>query len=87
MTVADDGLLAENGVLPILIEWPGGRNPAHRMADSPVRLSRVALTHPDQAMIANCLDRLGAGNAVVLASGAPAIAFHFDTPNGRVVLA
>ena len=87
LTVADDGMLAENGILPTLIEWPGGRNPAHRMADSPVRLSRLVLTHPDPAMIADCFDRLGASNAVVLASGAPALAFHFDTPNGPVVLA
>ena len=41
LTVADDGALAENGILPILIEWPDGRNPAHRMADSLVRLSRL----------------------------------------------
>jgi hypothetical protein len=87
LTVADDGVLAENGILPILIEWPGGRNPAYRLADSPVRLSRLVLTHPDPAMIAACLDRLSASNAVVLTSGAPAIAFHFDTPNGPVVLA
>jgi len=87
LTVADDGVLAENGILPILIEWPDGRNPAHRMADSSVRLSGLVLTHPDPAMIAACLDRLGASNAVVLTSGAPAIAFHFDTPNGPVMLA
>ena len=79
LTVADDGALAQNGILPILIEWPDGRNPAHRMADSSVRLSRLVLTHPNPAMIANCLDRLGARNAVVLASGVPAIAFILTT--------
>jgi hypothetical protein len=87
LTVADDGALAQSGILPILIEWPDGRNPANRMAESSVRLSRLVLTHPNPAMIADCLDRLGARNAVVLTLGVPAIAFHFDTPNGPVMLA
>jgi hypothetical protein len=86
LTVADDGLLAGDGVLPVLIEWPGGRNPTNRMPESPVRLTGLALTHPEPNWIADVLVRLGVSEVVKLSEGAPGLAFKFETPRGFLVL-
>ena len=46
ITVPKDGGLAEGGILPVLIQWPSGRNPAHRLTPSPVQLTHLEITHP-----------------------------------------
>ncbi len=64
ITVPKDGGLAEGGIFPVLIQWPGGRNPAHRLTPSPVQLIHLEITHPSPSNIENILQRLGdsAGN-------------------------
>ena len=46
ITVPKDGGLAEGGILPVLIQLPGGRNPADRLTLSPVQLTHLEITHP-----------------------------------------
>ena len=86
LTVADDGSLAGAGVLPVLIEWPGGRNPAGRLPKTPVRLGRLTLTHPQSAMVEDVLNRLGVGGVATVSTGDPMLAFHLEAPHGTVVL-
>ena len=86
LTIPDDGSLAEEGVLPVLIEWPGGRNPASRLPETAVRLGKLALTHPQPAMVEDVLHRLGVDGVASVSAGAPTLAFHLETPHGTVVL-
>lgn len=64
ITVPDNGLPPE-GVLPTLIEWPGGAAPIDRMRDVGLSLSRILIRHPSPRRIAGLLDALGARDAGV----------------------
>ncbi len=86
LTVPEDGRLVEGGVLPVLIEWPGGRNPAHRLTPSEVQLERLIVTHPDPKRIGRVLQTLGVPEEVSVAPGVPSVSFHLLTPGGTVVL-
>jgi len=86
LSVPADGGLAEGGVLPVLIEWPNGRNPADRMPLSPLQLDRIALTHPDPDWIIGCLDRLGLSGLAGVTKGRPALAFHLTRGDSVIVL-
>ncbi|MGA1712535.1 MAG: VOC family protein [bacterium] len=86
ITVPKDGGLAEGGLLPVLIQWPGGRNPAHRLTPSPVQLIHLEITHPRPSSIEHILQRLGAPPEVNITQGNPALCFHLNTPKGSVVL-
>ena len=59
ITVPKDGGLAEGGLLPVLIQWPGGRNPTNRLTPSPVQLAHLKITHPSPSSIEKILQRLG----------------------------
>jgi hypothetical protein len=85
ITVPKDGVLAEGGLLPVLIQWPGGRNPAHRLTPSPVQLRHLEITHPRPSSIENILQILGAPPEVNITQGNPAPCFHLNTPKGAVV--
>ena len=86
ITVPKDGGLAEGGLLPVLIQWPGGRNPAHRLTPSPVQLTHLEITHSSPSSIENILQRLSAPPEVNITQGNPALCFHLNTPKGSVVL-
>ena len=86
ITVPKDGGLAEGGLLPVLIQWPGGRNPAHRLTPSHVQLIHLEITHPRPSIIENILQRLSAPPEVNITQGNPALCFHLNTPKGPVVL-
>jgi hypothetical protein len=47
ITVRPDGLMPLGGVLPTLIEWPGGINPVLALPISPVTLEALELLVPD----------------------------------------
>jgi hypothetical protein len=46
LTVPDSGELSENGVLPVLIEWPNAINPAQMMPKSGLILKQLLLSSP-----------------------------------------
>ena len=58
LTVPDDGSLAAGGILPALIEWPLGVNPVAMLPKSGLALAGLKASHPNPAMVMNCLDRL-----------------------------
>ena len=86
ITVPKDGGLAEGGILPVLIQWPDGRNPADRLTLSPVQLIHLEITHPRPSSIEYILQRLGTPPEVNISQGSPALCFHLNTPKGSVVL-
>ena len=86
ITVPKDGGLAEGGLLPVLIQWPGGRNPAHRLTPSPVQLTHLEITHPNPSNIENILQRLGTPPEINITQGNPALCFHLNTPKGSFAL-
>ena len=87
LTVPDDGSLAADGILPALIEWPTGVNPVAALPDSGLALAGLKASHPDPAMVMDCLDRLGLGYLMEIAEGAPSLAFFFDTDGGKILVA
>ena len=87
LTVADDGSLAAGGILPALIEWPLGVNPVAMLPKSGLALAGLKASHPDPAMVMNCLDRLGLGHLMEITEGAPSLAFFFDTDGGKILVA
>ena len=55
LTVPDSGELSEGGVLPVLIEWPKGKNPADVMPESNLVLKQITLFHPSPNFIEHIL--------------------------------
>ena len=86
ITVPKDGGLAEGGILPVLIQWPGGRNPADRLTLSPVQLTHLEITYPSPSNIENILQRLGTPPEVKITPGNPALCFNLNTPKGSFAL-
>ena len=87
LTVPDDGGLAAGGILPALIEWPPGVNPVAALPDSGLELAGLRATHPDPAMIMDCLDRLGLSHLMKITEGAPSLGFVFDSADGEILFA
>ena len=86
ITVPKDGGLAEGGILTVLIQWPSGRNPAHRLTPSPVQLTHLEITHPSPSNIENILQRLGTPQEINITQGNPALCFHLNTQKGSFAL-
>jgi hypothetical protein len=87
ISLRDDGVLPESGVLPVLIEWPAGPHPSARMHDLGVRLTKLRLAHPAPARIGAQLDALGAAHLVTLenSSAAATIEIEVRLQNGAIV--
>jgi hypothetical protein len=62
-----DGVPPRRGLLPVLIEWPGGRSPAARMPDLGVTLVTLRLVTAAPALLSAALTRIGAQNLVEVA--------------------
>lgn len=88
MTVAEDGHIPGEGVLPHVIQWDGGARPWERMADTGCDLEAFVITHPEAAAISTGLRSIGAEGipGVIVGHGpAPALAARIVTPSGKVV--
>ena len=86
LTVPNDGDLPEGGVLPVLIEWPKGKNPAEAMPESNLVLKQITLFHPSPDFIEPILSAMDIAGPINIKLGEPAIQFIFKTPNGNNVL-
>ena len=86
LTVPNDGDLSEGGVLPVLIEWPKGKNPAEAMPESNLVLKQITLFHPSPDFIEPILSAMDIEGPINIELGEPAIHFAFKTPNGNNVL-
>ena len=86
LTVPDSGELSEGGVLPVLIEWPKGKNPADVMPKNNLVLKQITLFHPSPNFIEHILSAMGISGPIKIKLGKPEIQFTFKTPNGNTVL-
>ena len=86
LTVPDSGELSEGGVLPVLIEWPKGKNPADVMPESNLVLKQITLFHPSPNFIEHILSAMDISGPIEIKFGEPAIQFTLRTPNGNNVL-
>jgi hypothetical protein len=86
LTVPNNGDLSEGGILPVLIEWPKGKNPAEAMPESNLVLKQITLFHPSPDFIEPILCAMDIAGPINIKLGEPAIQFTFKTPNGNTVL-
>ena len=86
LTVPDSGELSENGVLPVLIEWPNAKNPAQLMPESGLILKQLLLSHPNPSSIERILSKLDISGPIDVKLGEPALQFSFEKPDGSNVL-
>ena len=86
LTVPDSGELSENGVLPVLIEWPNAKNPAQLMPESGLILKELLLSHPNPSSIERILSKLDISGPIDVKLGEPALQFSFEKPDGSNVL-
>ena len=86
LTVPENGKLPFNGILPILIEWPNGKNPAERMPESNVHLQQLTLFHSNPKKIKGILSKLNFSGPVNIELGEPRIQFSFKTASGKGIL-
>ena len=85
LTIAENGMLAEDGLLPGLIQWPGGRNPANKLPESGTRLQRLILQHPQPDVIGQIIDQLGIDGPVEVKLGPANLIFEMQTNAGELV--
>jgi hypothetical protein len=87
LTIPEDGVRPEGGVLPALIEWPPGVHPADRLPESGVALIELAASHPAPATIREALAAWKLGEAMrVSYAAALRLAAMLRTPRGLVAL-
>ena len=86
LTVPNNGDLPEGGILPVLIEWPKGKNPAEAMPKSNLILKQITLFHSSPDFIERILSAMDIAGPINIKLGEPAIQFTFETPRGNNVL-
>jgi hypothetical protein len=86
LTVPENGKLSFDGVLPILIEWPNGINPAERMPESNVCLQHLTLFHSNPKKIKGILSKLNILGPINIELGEPRIQFSFKTASGKSIV-
>ena len=85
LTIAEDGALLEDGLLPAFIQWPGGCNPAKKLPESGTRLQRLTLQHPQPDAIGQIIDQLAIDGPVEVRSGPVNLIFEMQTNAGELV--
>jgi len=85
LTIAENGTLVEDGLLPGLIQWPGGRNPANKLPESGTRLQRLILQHPQPDVIGQIIDQLGIDGPVEVKLGPANLIFEMQTNAGELI--
>ena len=85
LTIAEDGALVEDGILPGLIQWPGGRNPANKLPESGTRLNRLILQHHQPDTIRQIIDQLAIDGPVEVVPGPANLTFELQTNAGELI--
>ena len=85
LTIAENGTLVEDGLLPGLIQWPGGRNPANKLPESGTRLQRLILQCPQPDAIGQSIEQLGIDGPVEVRPGPANLIFEMRTNAGELV--
>lgn len=85
--IRDDGQLPDNGIYPVVLEWPNGHGPSNRMTDFGMRLQTLRLYHPNPNVVAQGLAVIGAGGigTIIPTIAHPWVEADFRLPSGRIV--
>ena len=86
VTVPSNGKLLENGVLPVLIEWPSGQHPSKKLNNSKVSINKISLFHPEPNKINNIISNLIESDLIRVSEGVSKIELILTTQNGKVVI-
>ena len=86
LTIPKNGELSFGGVLPVLIEWSNGKNPAQKMPESNVRLQQLTLFYPNPKKIKGILSKLKILGPINIELGEPRIQFSFKTASGKSIV-
>lgn len=81
MAVPASGILPFDNAFPALIQWEGPAHPAPRLPDHGIRLTALAITHPQADALRPALGRLS-DPRITLHSGPQAMRATFATPQG-----
>ena len=86
VTVPSNGKLVENGVLPVLIEWPSDQHPSKKLINSKVTINKLSLFHPETYKINKTLSNLIESDLIHVSKGFPKIELTLTTQNGKVLI-
>ena len=86
VTVPANGKLVENGVLPVLIEWPNKHHPSKKLNNSKVSINNISLFHPEPYKIKNIIYNLIESDLISISKGLPKIELILKTQNEKVVI-
>jgi len=88
VTVAEDGRLAGDGLLPTLIQWDTPLHPSQRLPEPQATLRALRGFHRDAPVLQQELDWLGARHLLALDATLvePSLIAEFETPHGIRVL-
>ena len=86
VTVPSNGKLLENGVLPVLIEWPINQHPSKKLNNSKVSINKISLFHPEPNKINNIISNLIESDLIRVSEGVSKIELILTTQNGKVVI-
>ena len=86
VTVPSNGKLVENGVLPVLIEWPSNQHPSKKINNSKVSLNKISLFHPEPYKIKSIVSNLIESDLIHVSEGFPKMELILTTQNEKVVI-
>ena len=86
VTVPSNGKLVENGVLPILIEWPSNQHPSKQLNNSKVSINKISLFHPEPYKIKSIVSNLIESDLIHVSEGFPKMELILTTQNEKVVI-
>ena len=86
VTVPSNGKLVENGVLPILIEWPSNQHPSKKLNNSKVSINKISLFHPEPYKIKSIISNLIESDLIHVSEGFPKMELILTTQNEKVVI-
>ena len=86
VTVPSNGKLVENGVLPVLIEWPSNQHPSKKLNNSKVSINKISLFHPEPFKIKSIISNLIESDLIHFSEGFPKMELILTTQNEKVVI-
>ena len=86
VTVPSNGKLVENGVLPVLIEWPNNQHPSKKLNNSKVSINKISLFHPEPYKIKSIISNLIESDLIHFSEGFPKMELILTTQNEKVVI-
>ena len=86
VTVPSNGKLVENGVLPVLIEWPSNQHPSKKLNNSKVSINKISLFHPEPYKIKSIVSNLIESDLIHVSEGFPKMELILTTQNEKVVI-